>query len=95
MCRYIVKNNNKTTKQQQNKIIYYSKYPYETCAEDYIVGDTEKRIEERTIDHNKRDKHLHILNQSGDKNHQNVLENYFRVLGNNYRSIFTRKISEC
>ena len=69
---------------QQNNIIYWErKYPYETCTEDCIVGNTEERNEERTIDRNRRDKNLHISNQSGDKNHQHVWENGFRVLGNN------------
>ena len=40
---------------------------YETCTEDYLVVNTDNRIEKRTIDHNKRDKNLHILNQFKDR----------------------------
>ena len=36
------------------------------------VGDTGRRIEEGTTTHNKRDKNVHILKQSCDKNHQHV-----------------------
>ena len=83
----------KTKFHQQNSLVYYSRCLDETCNEDY-VGETDKRIEERIIDHNKRDKNSHLLKQSGEKNHQHVQESYFKVLGNNYRSNFKRKISE-
>ena len=46
------------------------------------------------MDHNKRDKNSHLLKHSREKNHQHVWENDFKVLGNNYRSNFKRKISE-
>ena len=45
----------KTKFHQQNSLVYYSRCLDETCNEDY-VGETNKRIEERIIDHNKRDK---------------------------------------
>ena len=51
----------KTKFHRQNNIVYYSKYSYETCTEDYPVSDTDKWIEERTIDQNIRDRRLHIL----------------------------------
>ena len=93
MTKFYLKD--KTKFQQQNKIVYHSKYLHETCTKDYVVVNINERIEKRTIDHNKRDKNLHILNQSGDMNHQHVKKNDFRVLGNNYRSMFKRKMSEC
>ena len=40
------------------------------------------------------DKNSHLLKHSREKNHQHVWENDFKVLGNNYRSNFKRKISE-
>ena len=83
----------KTKFHQQNSLVYYSRCLDETCNEDY-VGETNKRIEERIIDHNKRDKNSHLLKHFGEKNHQHVQESYFKVLGNNYRSNFKRKISE-
>ena len=46
------------------------------------------------MDHNTRDKNSHLLKHSREKNHQHVWENDFKVLGNNYRSNFKRKISE-
>ena len=58
------------------------------------VGETDRRIEKRIMDHNKRDKNSHLLKPSREKNHQNVWENDFKVLGNNYPSNFKMKINE-
>ena len=83
----------KTRFNQQNNLVYYSKFPNKTCNEDY-VGETDRRIEERIMDNNKRDKNSHLLKHSREKNHQHACENDVKVLGNNYRSNFKRKISE-
>ena len=79
----------KTRFNHQNNLVYYSKCPNKTCNEDY-VGETDRRIEERIMDHKKRDKKSLLLKHSPEKNHQHVRENYFKVLGNKYRSSFKR-----
>ena len=68
----------KTTFHQQNNFAY--KCPDKTCN-DY-VGKTDRRIKERIIDHNKRDKNSHLLKRSSEKNHQHTWENDFKVLHN-------------
>ena len=83
----------KTRFNHQNNLVYYSKCPDKTCNEDY-VGETDRKIEERIMDHNKRDKNSHLLKHSREKNHQHVWENDFKLLGNDWRSNFKRKISE-
>ena len=83
----------KTKLHQQNNPVYYSKCPDKTCTEDY-VGKTDRRIEEKIIDHNKRDKNSHLLKHSREKNHEHVWENDFKVFGINYHSNFKSKISE-
>ena len=83
----------KTRFNQQNNLVYYSKCPNKTSNEDY-VGETDRRIEERITDNNKRDKNSHLLKHSREKNRQHACENDVKVLGNNYRSNFKRKISE-
>ena len=50
----------KTEFYHQSNLVYYGKCPNQTCTEDYI-GETDRRIRERIIDHNKRDKNSHIL----------------------------------
>ena len=83
----------KTRFNHQNNLVYYSKCPSKTCNKDY-VGETDRRVEEGIVDHNKRDKNSHLLKHSRGKNHQHVWGNDFKVLGNNYHSNFKRKISE-
>ena len=60
---------------------------------DYI-RETERRIKERVIEHNKRDKNSHILKHSREEGQNHVWDKDFQVLGNNYRSALKRKISE-
>ena len=62
----------------QNNLVYYSKCPNKTYNED-CVGETDRRIEERIMDHNKRDKNFHLLKHSREKNHQHVWENDFKA----------------
>ena len=83
----------KTKFHQHNNLVHYSKCPDKTCNEDYVV-ETDKRIEERIIDHNKIDKSSHLLKHSREKNHQHAWEIDFNGLSNNYRSNLKRKISE-
>ena len=77
----------------QNNLVYYSKCPDKTGNKDY-VAETDRRIEERIMDHKRRDKNSHLLKHSLEKNHQHVWGNDFKVLGNNYRSNFKRKVIE-
>lgn len=32
--------NKRSKSHQQSNIVYYNKYPYETCTEDYVDSDT-------------------------------------------------------
>ena len=51
---------------QQNNPVYYSKCPDKTCNEDY-VRETDRRIKERIINHNKHDKNSHLLKHSREE----------------------------
>ena len=83
----------KTEFYHQSDSVYYGKCPNQTCTEDYI-GETDRRIKERIIDHNKRDKNSHTLKHVREEGHTHVWDKDFKVLGNKYRSAFKRKISE-
>ena len=83
----------KTEFYHQSNIVYYGKCPNQTCAEGN-TGETDRRIKERIIDHSKCDKNSHILKHSLEEGHTHVWDKDFKVLGNNYRSAFKRKISE-
>ena len=41
--------------QHQNNVVCYGKCPNPNCKDDYI-GETDRRVIERVIDHSKRDK---------------------------------------
>ena len=49
----------KTVKAHQHDITCYVEYLEENCNENY-VGETGRRLSERVIDHNGRDKNSHI-----------------------------------
>ena len=71
--------------QHQNNVVYYGKCPNPNCKDDYI-GETDRRVIERVIDHNKRDEKSHMLQHSCGKFHNHVWEDDFKLLGNNYQS---------
>ena len=79
--------------QHQNNVVYYGKCPKPNSKDDYI-GETDRRVIERVIDHSKRDKKSHILKHSPDKLHTHVWEYDFKLLGNNYQSNIKRETSE-
>ena len=54
----------------------------------------DRRIKERIIDNNKRDKNSHILKHFRKEVHIHIWDKDFKLLGNNYFSVFKRKISE-
>ena len=74
-------------------MVYLCKCPEINCKQTYI-GETKRRIIERVIDHNKRDKNSHVLRHTDTEKHKRVFTDDFTILGSNYRSNFKRKISE-
>ena len=74
----------------QSNLVYNGKVLIQTCTEEYI-RETDRRIKERIIDHNKRDKNSHILKHSSEESHSHIWDKDFKVLGNNYRSLFIYK----
>ena len=83
----------KTEFYHQSNLVFYGKCLIQTCAEGYI-GEIDRRIKERIIDNNKRDKNSHILKHFRKEGHTHIWDKDFKVLGNNYFSVFKRKISE-
>ena len=75
----------KTEFYHQSNLVYFRKCPNQTCTQGYI-GEKDRRIKERIIDHNKHDKNSHILKHSHEKGHSHVWDKDFKILGNSYRS---------
>ena len=79
--------------EHRNDVVYCCKYPENNCN-DFYIGETDRWISERIIDHNKRDKNSHPLHHAQNKKHAHVWVNDFTILNGNYRSKVKRKISE-
>ena len=62
-------------------------------TDDFYIGETDRKISERVIDHNKRDKNSYPLQLAQNKKHTHVWVNNFTVLNSNFRSTIKRKIS--
>ena len=84
----------KTKQDHKHDLTYYAKCPEETCLEDY-TGETGRRLYERVIDHNGRDKKSHVLKHCIENDHKLPSIEDFTILGTNYRkNKFRRRISE-
>ena len=79
--------------EHSNDVVYCCKCPENDC-DDFYIGETDRRISERIIDHNKRDKNSHPLQHVQNKKHSHVWVNGFTILNSDYRSKIKRKISE-
>ena len=58
------------------------------------MKETDRRISERIIDHNQRDKNAYPLQHAQNKKHPHVWVNDFTILKCNYRFKIKRKIIE-
>ena len=65
--------------------IYQVKYSAENCPDDYI-GESARRIIERVKDHSGRDTKLHILKHSSEKEHVEVTQKDFKIIGSHFKN---------
>ena len=68
--------------ERRNDIVYFCKCPENDCH-DFYIGETDRRISERIIDHNKRDKNSHPLQHAQNKKHAHAWVNEFTILNCN------------
>ena len=61
-------NKDPVKKSHQHDVVYYAACPEPGCVEDY-TGETGRRLNERVIDHNGRDKKSHLYKHSQESNH--------------------------
>ena len=73
--------------------MYKSTCPQIDCNASNI-DETERRFEERIIDHNIRDKKPHLYKQSNENSHLQVWLDNFQIVSRNYSNHIKRKISE-
>ena len=80
--------------ENQHGIVYHGICPEVECIDNYI-GKASRRVSERIIDHNGRDKKSHLFRNSVEHNHKNVERQDFKILGKGYRNnAMKQKISE-
>ena len=77
----------------RNDVVHWCKCPENDC-DDFYIRETDRRISERIIDHNKRYKNSHPLKHAQNKKHAHVWVNDFTILNSNSRSKIKRKISD-
>ena len=79
--------------EHRNDVVYCCKCPENDC-DDFYIGETDRQISERIIDHNKRDKNSHPLQHAQNRKHIYVWVKDFTILNSHYRFKIKRKISE-
>ena len=84
---------NSVPQKYKSDLLYKCTCPQIDRNESYI-GETEKRIEERIIDHNKRDKKSSIYKHSSGNSHSHIWLDNFQIVGRNYGNRIKRKIGE-
>ena len=85
------------TKQKINTstiLFYYSNCPEPTCNEDYL-GETGRRIIERSADHCGKEKQSHLLRHALNNNHKTVDLKDFKIIDSSYHNnMFKSKTSK-
>ena len=88
------KTKDRTKFEHQHDIIYQVKCSAENCSDDYI-GESARRIIERVKDHSGRDTKSHVLKHSSEKQHVEVAQEDFKIIGSNFKNNrLKRKIAE-
>ena len=84
----------KTVKQHQHDITSYVECPEENCNENY-VGERGRRLSERVVDHNSRNKNFHIFKHSVERELRTSSLHESSIVRGNYRkNKFLRKVAE-
>ena len=78
----------------QHDVVYYATCLEPGRVEDYTC-ETGRRLNERAIDHNERDKKSYLYTHSQESNHPCVVLSDFKVIGSYFQDQkFERKIAE-
>ena len=81
-------------KSHQHDVVYYATCPEPVCVENY-TSKTGRRLNERVIDHNERDKKAHLYKYSQESSFPCVTLIDFKIIGSNFQNQkFKRKVAE-
>ena len=79
--------------QHKHNVVYHARCPNRKCTSHY-GGQTKCRMEKRASQHHGRDKNSHLALHAEKTKHKRVALDNFKIIGQGYRSDFTRRISE-
>ena len=74
----------RTKFEYRHNIVYFSRCPDVTCNATH-VRETDRRIKERMMDHNKRGKSSYLLKYARESQHTHVWKDDFTILSGNYK----------
>ena len=80
----------RTKFEHRHKIVYFGCCPNVTCNETY-VGETDRRIKEHIMDHNKGDKNSHLLKHARESQHNHVWRDDFKSPNGNCKSSIKKR----
>ena len=83
----------RTKFEHRHNIVYFGRCPNVARNETY-VGETDRGIKERIIDHNKREESSYLLKHARESQRTHVWNNDFEILNGNYKFSIKRKIIE-
>ena len=83
----------KTKKEHENNVVYKIECPDENCLETYI-GETERRVFERVLDHSGRDKNSTVFKHSVLSGHEPVTMDNVKLIAKGFKRNDTREITE-
>eukprot|EP00111_Clytia_hemisphaerica_P014988 TCONS_00044126-protein len=83
----------KTKKEHENNVVYKINCPDENCTETYI-GETERRVFERVLDHSGRDKNSTVFKHSMLSGHKPITIDDVELIAKGFKRNDTREITE-
>ena len=83
----------KTAKEHENNVVYKIECPEQNCTETYI-GETNRRILERVIDHSGRDKNSTVFKHSAITGHKIISMTVVKLIAKSFKCDESREITE-
>ena len=81
----------KVDKKHQHNVVYQVNCP---DCENVYIGETGRRLIQRTMEHAGKDKNSHVHKHSLETGHTEISLNNIKVMNSNYKTYYKRKVSE-
>ena len=84
----------RTKFEHQHDTIYQVNCSVENCPDDYI-GESARCIIERLKDHGGKDTKSHALKHSSEKEHVEVTQEDFKIIGSHFKNKLKNRLKNC